>query len=100
MAKVKDSTLSEHKFLYFFLVFLFFFQVEHGTKYMVPEGCADPVSFVVVFVMMQMMISPERLHPPERRVPGMYRIVHRSIHQIADKKTRKEHKCEFPECEV
>jgi len=42
--------------------------------------------------MMKVMIAPERLHPLERRIPGMDGIMHAAIKKIAEHKPGKEHK--------
>ena len=59
-----------------------FLKIEHGTKYAVPDGSAYAKTFVIIFIVMQVMIPPERLHPFERRVPGMDSVVHGTIYQI------------------
>ena len=80
MELASQSTCAlKHQFLDLLLVFLFFFQIEHGAEYPVPDGAAHPVTFVLVLVMMEVMIPPQRLHPFERRVPGMNRIMHAAI---------------------
>jgi len=47
---------------------------------------------MIILIMMKVMIAPKRLHPFERRVPGMDGIMHGAIKKIAKNKTRKEHK--------
>ena len=85
--------LLEHQFLHFLLVFFFVLEIEHGAKDMIPYGGAYTITIVFIFVMMKMMITPKRFHPLERRVPGMNRIMHRSIHEISKKKTGEKYKC-------
>jgi len=76
---VKGPEELKHQFLHLLLIFLFFFQIEHRTEHPVPDGAAHPEAFMLVLVMMQMMVPPQRLHPFERRVPGMDRIMHAAI---------------------
>jgi len=80
-----------HQLLYLLLVLFFLFQIEHGAEDAVPEGAADAISFVLVLVVVQMMITPEWLHPFEGRVPGMDRIMHAAIQEITQHKAGEEH---------
>jgi hypothetical protein len=55
-----------------------------------------PKPFFLVFVMMQVVVAPQRLHPFKRRVPGMDGVMHGSIQQVAQHKARKKryaHSC-------
>src|ERR1700753_3026841 len=63
---------------------------------MIPDSAADTETFLLILVMMQVVIAPETLHPSKRGVPGMDRIVHATIKQIAQKKSGEEHKTRRP----
>src|ERR1044072_8528108 len=83
----------KHQFLYLFLILLLFIEVEHSAKDMIPKRGAYTKSLVIVFVVMQVMISPQGFHPFERRVPRMNSIVHSAIHEVSQNKTREKHEC-------
>src|SRR5215471_346752 len=72
--------LPEHKIFYFLFIFIFSFQIKHCTEYPVPDGSADTITPMCIFVMMQVMIAPKRFHPFKRRVPGVDGIVHATVH--------------------
>src|SRR5580692_12770042 len=93
MAKDREQTEIplEHQFLHLLLVFLLLLQVEHRSENPVPDRAAYPETFVVVFIMMEMVVAPKGFHPSERRVPRMDRVMHRSIQQVPQHKSRKEH---------
>ncbi len=46
---------------------------------------------MLILVMMQVMVPPQRFHPFEGWIPGMNGIMHGTIHQVAQQKARKEH---------
>jgi hypothetical protein len=58
---------------------------------------ADPKTFFFTFIMMQVMISPDWFHPFITGIPCMNGIMHTSIHQVAQNKTREERKNKFPQ---
>src|SRR5580692_13142683 len=93
MAKDREQTEIplEHQFLHLLLVFLLLLQVEHRSENPVPDRAAYPETFVVVFIMMEMMVAPKGFHPSERRVPCMDRVMHRPVKQIPQHKSREEH---------
>src|SRR5882757_7863877 len=80
-----------HQFLYFLFVLFFFFEIEHSAEDPVPKGAADAKSFVLVLVMVEMVVAPERLHPSKWRVPGMDSVVHAAIEEITKDKAGEEH---------
>src|SRR6185437_4098570 len=47
---------------------------------------------MIVLVMMKVVVTPKGLHPFEGGIPGVDRIVHSSIEQIAQHEARKEQK--------
>jgi hypothetical protein len=55
---------------------------------------------VFIFVMMQVMVTPETFHPLEWRIPRVDSVVHGSIHQVTEDKPGKEHKCIAPHEQV
>jgi len=63
--KIKGTEKSErllflfkHQLLHFCCVFFFFFKIEHCSEYMIPDGGAYAKAIVLVFIVMQVMISP------------------------------------------
>ena len=46
-----------------------------------------------ILVMMKMVITPERLHPLEWGIPGVNRVMHRTIHEISKNEAGEEHEC-------
>ena len=44
-----------------------------------------------VLIVVKMVVAPQGFHPFERRIPGMDRIVHATIEEIAKHKAGKEH---------
>jgi hypothetical protein len=65
--------------------------IESGAEHAVPQGGAYAEAFMIVFVMMQVMIAPQCLHPFEGRRPCMYGVVHAGIYQVAQYKARPEY---------
>ncbi len=59
---------------------------------MIPDGGTDAETLVVVFVVVQVVIAPESFHPFKRRIPGMDRVVHATVHQVTQDKTREKDK--------
>src|SRR5690606_4081815 len=55
---------------------------------------------MLILIMMKMVVAPERFHPFEWGIPGMDGIVHRTIHQVADDKSREEHKSDLTQQKV
>src|ERR1700733_4819754 len=91
----KRAILFKHQFFYLFFILFFFFQIEHGTKYPVPDSCTDAKTHIVIFIMMKMVISPKRFHPFKGRVPGMDGIMHGAVHQVTEDKSGEKHKSAF-----
>lgn len=83
--------LLKHQLLHFLLIFFLSFQIEHSTKYMIPEGGTHAETLVFIFIVMQVVIAPESLHPFKRRVPGMNGIVHRTIKKVTNHEAREKH---------
>src|ERR1700709_1909800 len=81
-----------HQLFNLFLVLFFLLKIEHGAKYTVPDRAAHAIPLMLILVMMKVMIAPQCFHPFERRIPGMDRIVHAAIQQVAQDKAGKEHK--------
>ena len=50
--------LVKHEFSHLFLIFFFFLEIKHGSKYMIPDGGANAKTLVLIFIMMQVMIAP------------------------------------------
>ena len=78
----KELFIIKHQLPHFLFVLFLFFQIEHGTKDVIPNRAADTKALVLVFIMMKVMIAPQRFHPFEWRIPGMNGIMHSSIHQV------------------
>src|SRR5580658_5463443 len=93
-------SLFKYQFFYFGFVLFLFFQVEHGAKYPVPDSCTDTKTHIVIFVMVEMVISPQWLHPFKRGVPGVDGIVHAAIHQVTKDKSREKHKRAFSQQQI
>ena len=81
----------KHQLLHFLSILFLLVEIEHGAKDMVPKRGAYTESLVVIFVVMQMMISPQGLHPFKWWIPRMNGIVHGAIHQVTQNKTREKH---------
>src|SRR5829696_5867477 len=86
-----SATGGKHQLLHFLLILFLFLKIEHGSEHVVPDGGAHPEATLFVFIMMQVMVAPERLHPFKWRVPGVNGVMHGAVHQITEYKTREEH---------
>ena len=96
MVRGLSGRLLEHEILDLLLVLFFLVKIEHGAKDAVPDGAADAKTFALIFVVMQVMVTPERLHPFKWRIPGVDGIVHAAIKEITEQEAGEEHKAGRP----
>ena len=97
---LEELFIVKHQFPHFLLVLFLFFQIEHGTKDVIPNRAADAKALVLILVMMEMMIAPKRFHPFKRRVPGMNSVMHAAIHQITQNKSGEKHESVLPSNQI
>lgn len=69
-------------------------------EYMIPQRSADTEALLVTFIMMEVMVSPQWLHPFERRIPCMNGIMHGAIHEIPQEEAGEKDKSICPEDQI